>query len=50
LGAFVGEETGAHEQEERHGRVQRVVDGEAHLFNDLLGLTDLLLEMLSGST
>jgi hypothetical protein len=30
------------------GRVQRVIDGESHQFDNLQGLVDLLLQMLSG--
>jgi hypothetical protein len=33
----------------RGGRVQRVVDGESHQFNDWAGLTNLLVAMLSDS-
>ena len=32
---------------EWHGKVQRVIDGEAHQFANLQSLPDLLLEMLS---
>ena len=32
------------------GRVQRVVDGEAHEFDDWQGLTDALAAMLPGNT
>jgi hypothetical protein len=32
---------------EWHGKVQRVVDGEAHLFTSLQDLTDRLLAMLA---
>lgn len=35
---------------EWHGKVQRVVDGESHQFNNWQDLIDLLLEMLSGAT
>jgi hypothetical protein len=31
-----------------HGRVQRVVDGEAHNFDDWPGLVELLAEMSRG--
>ncbi len=34
---------------EWHGRVQRVIDGEAYRFDNLQGLVDLLLKMLSES-
>ena len=34
-------------EKEWHGRVQLVVDGESHRFDDLQGLVDMLREMLS---
>ena len=34
-------------QIEWHGKVQRVVDGEAHQFSSLQGLVDVLLVMLA---
>jgi hypothetical protein len=43
-GSNAGTDSG---QIEWHGKVQRVVDGEAHLFSSLQGLVDVLLIMLA---
>lgn len=40
--------TGSDARTEWHGRVQRVVDGEVHRFDDWAGLVELLTEMLDG--
>ena len=45
-GSKAGNDSG---QVEWHGRVQRVVDGESHLFRSLPGLVDVLLIMLGNT-
>ena len=45
----VGEDGNGTGEAEWHGRVQRVIDGEAHQFDNLQGLVELLLKMLSES-
>jgi hypothetical protein len=45
-GSNAGNESG---QVEWHGKVQRVVDGEAHRFSSLQGLVDWLLVMLGNN-
>jgi hypothetical protein len=44
-----GERAGGSAEAAWSGRVQRVVDGEAHEFSGLQGLVDSLLAMLSQS-
>ena len=37
-------------EKEWHGRVQRVIDGESHRFENLQGLVKMLREMLSADS
>ena len=43
-GSNTGQASG---QDRWHGKVQRVIDGEAHQFSSLQGLVDVLLVMLA---